>query len=140
MADKKVAKKVKHWKKQSSAKIQRVAKELKKEGVACDGVIEALKGVSEGKRDNTLVGLIYFMRIKEFSKEDALDVLRVWAKDCEGVMTDEYLKYKVEYHCMPTRRKSVPCTYLKKAGFCKGCTGRSHLRKLKKGEEICPTS
>ena len=128
LADKNATEENHRWKRRESRQMNEAAEALKKDGFACDGVVEALKGVSEGRRDNTLVGLIYFMKLKDIPKEEAEDILKSWADDCEGVLTDDYLHYKVWYHY--NRGRSLPCGYLKKAGFCSGCNNLSKVKKI----------
>jgi len=86
---------------------------------ACEGILAAMEGVPVGKRDNTLVGLVYYMKLKGLDQEKAFSVLKKWANQCEGSITDQDLKYKIRYHY---KKDSMPCGFIRKAGFCENCT------------------
>lgn len=91
---------------------------LAKSENGCVGIKNALDGAKKGERDNTLVGLVYYCKMKGLSEEDAVDYLLAWANKCEGIIDESDIKYKVNYHY---RRNSTPCAFLGKCSYCDGC-------------------
>jgi len=101
------------------SKLSTIAKWFKDNKQMCQGLITAFEGAPKGKRDNTLVGLIYYLRMKDLSEEEAYDIISRWAGACEGHINDSDIRYKISYHYR--RQRTMPCAYLKKCGYCEGC-------------------
>lgn len=89
---------------------------------ACNAFKEVQKGVPVGQRDNALVGLVYALRGKGFSKEEASVWCKNWHKVNEGQedRDDAWIDYKVNYH-YNREKSSSPCYWFKKAGFNCSC-------------------
>lgn len=82
----------------------------------CKGFQAVQDGVPAGQRDHAAVGLVYALRGRGFTKDEAVAWLKEWhEKNTGSEHGDDWIEYKVHYHYK--RNQMAPCIWFKKAGY-----------------------